>query len=203
MEDRNPLRGRQAEAARNDELVLQAAREVFGEGGFDAPITAVAERAGVGVASLYRRYGSKDELLQHVCLLSMRQNLAAAEEGLRAADAWAGLSGYVSACVGFSAGAFAQVAGRLEATDEMWRLARRVQRCLDELTRRAHASGALRPDATGTDVAWMIEHFSRGFPPSATPQQQHVRRRQLAIALSGLRAPGHEPLPDPAPLAAE
>jgi hypothetical protein len=56
-----PLSGRQAEARRNDGLILEAAREVFVEDP-DAPISAVAERAGVGIGALYRRYASKEEL---------------------------------------------------------------------------------------------------------------------------------------------
>src|ERR671923_381925 len=93
-------RGRQAEARRNDRLVLDAARDVFAEQGFDAPVAAVARRAGVGMGSLYRRYGSKEELLQRLCVVAMEQAIEAAEEALRDADAWAGLARYVRTCVG-------------------------------------------------------------------------------------------------------
>src|SRR5260370_12102862 len=56
--------GRQAQARRNDLAVLEAARDVFSVQGADAPISAVAERAGVGMGTLYRRYGSNAELLR-------------------------------------------------------------------------------------------------------------------------------------------
>jgi AcrR family transcriptional regulator len=57
------LSGRRAQAARNDELILSAARKAFvADPG--APITAVAKRAGVGISALYTRYGSKEELLR-------------------------------------------------------------------------------------------------------------------------------------------
>src|SRR5215471_7372487 len=88
-------RGRQAEARRNDLAVLDAARDVFTVHGADAPISAVAERAGVGMGTLYRRYGSKTELLQRLCVLAMEQALDAAGEALAASDPWAGLSGYI------------------------------------------------------------------------------------------------------------
>lgn len=179
--------------------MLQAAREVFGTSGSSAPIAAVADRPGVGVGTLYRRYGSKEELLQHLCVLSMRQNLDAVRDGLQATHAWAGLCGYISTCVGFSAGAFAPMASEFEATNEMWQLARSVQKHLKQLTRRAHLAGELRPSATATDIALMIEHFSRGFPASPTRQQLAARRRQLAISLSGLRADADVPRPGPAP----
>jgi AcrR family transcriptional regulator len=89
-------RGRYLEAQRNDLLVLQAAREVFATLGADAPVAAVAERAGVGVGSLYRRYGSKTELLQRLCVLAMQEAASAAEVALGAEDAWTGLAGYIS-----------------------------------------------------------------------------------------------------------
>jgi AcrR family transcriptional regulator len=60
------LRGRQAQAAHNDELILQAAREVFLDDP-EAPISAVAERAGVGIGALYHRYASKEDLLRTLC----------------------------------------------------------------------------------------------------------------------------------------
>ena len=63
------VRGRQAEARRNDLVVLEAARDVFTAQGAGAPVSAVAGRAGVGMGTLYRRYGSKTELLQRLCVL--------------------------------------------------------------------------------------------------------------------------------------
>src|SRR5262252_597081 len=60
------LRGRQAQAAHNDELILQAAREVF-LADPTAPISAVAERAGVGIGALYHRYAGKEDLLRTLC----------------------------------------------------------------------------------------------------------------------------------------
>ncbi len=58
----------------------------------DITVSAVAERAGVGIGSLYRRYGSKDDLLRHLCLLAMRQAAAAAADARTVADAWEGLT---------------------------------------------------------------------------------------------------------------
>src|SRR5512135_1181302 len=60
------LSGRRAQAARNDQLILDSARAVF-IADPDAPITAVAKHAGVGISALYSRYGSKEELLRKLC----------------------------------------------------------------------------------------------------------------------------------------
>ena len=131
------VHGRQAEARRNDLVVLAAARDIFTALGADAPISAVAERAGVGMGTLYRRYGSKTELLQHLCVLAMEQAVAAADDALRADDPWAGLAGYIRACVELRSGALAALAGQIETTAEMRELARRSMARLSEIVARA------------------------------------------------------------------
>jgi AcrR family transcriptional regulator len=190
------VHGRQAEARRNDLAVLEAARDVFGTRGTDAPISAVAERAGVGMGTLYRRYGSKNELLQHLCVLAMEQALEAADEALRADDPWAGLAGYVRACVELRSGALASLAGRVETTAEMRRTARRGMTRMAEVVARAHDDGSLRADVTPLDVTWLIEQFSRRAPDPFDPEEErNARSRLVAIALDGLRARPAEALP--------
>src|SRR2546423_12608043 len=73
-------RGRQAEARRNDRAVLDAAREGFAVHGPDASVAQVAAQAGVGMGSLYRRYPTKEALLQHLCRTSMLQQVTVAEQ---------------------------------------------------------------------------------------------------------------------------
>ena len=178
-------RGRQQEAARNDRKVLDAAREVFATQGWDAPVSAVAERAGVGMGSLYRRYGSKTELLQRLCVLAMEQNIAAAEQSLAMDEPWDALSSYVHACVGFSAGAFAPLAGTLPVTDAMMSTAKRSARLRTRLVKRAQASGALRPDVTASDLSCVIEQFSR---PSANPGAPFANPRRAGLVDIARRA---------------
>jgi AcrR family transcriptional regulator len=192
--------GRQAEARRNDLAVLEAARDVFTTQGAGAPVSAVAQRAGVGMGTLYRRYGSKTELLQRLCLLAMEQALAAATAALAAADPWEGLAAYIRACIELRSGALAALAGQIETTGPMRQLARRSQDSARALVARAQASGQLRPDVTALDISWLIEQFSRRAPESLDAgEERNVRARLVAIALDGLRAPGREPLPGHAP----
>lgn len=199
MTTAKPLRGRQAEALRNDRIVLDAARQVFGEHGFRAPITAVAEQAGVGIGTLYRRYGGKQELLQRLCVLSLQQNLDAANAALGADDAWEGLADYIRRCVEFGAGAFAPVAGTISTTDEMRQLARAVRRRVGELASHARSEGSLREDVNAIDILQLVEHFSRASAREVGAGSQPAHARQLAIALSGLRTDGAVPLPAPPP----
>lgn len=192
-------RGRQAEAERNDRLVLEAAREIFATYGASAPIAAVADRAGVGVGSLYRRYGSKTELLRHLCVLAMEQAIDAAENALADNDVWTGLAGYVRACVAFGSGAFAPLAGTFDTTPQMRATSRRIRALAEEMVARAHRDGVLRPDVTALDIAWLVELFSRRGPARRTAEDDDIRRRLLAIALDGLRARDAPPLPGPPP----
>jgi AcrR family transcriptional regulator len=196
-------RGRQAEAKRNDHLVLEAARDVFATLGADAPVAAVAARAGVGVGTLYRRYGSKTELLQRLCVLAMDESIAAAEVALAAPDAWNGLAGYIRACVAFGAGALAPLAGTIETTPAMWAISRRGRALIEQLVDRAQREGLLRADVTALDIAWLIEQFGRRRALRLDDPDWTIRQRLLTIALDGLRAPGTERLPGSPPSAAD
>jgi len=192
------LRGRQAEAARNDLRVLDAAREIFAAHGASATVAAIADRAGVGMGSLYRRYGSKDDLMRRLCILAMEQSLGEAEAGLQADDPLVGLIGYIRGCVALGTGALAPLAGTIDVTAQMVALARRGQRALEALVTRAHETGGLRPDVTALDIAGLVELFGRGGPMTA---DDNDRQRLLAIAVAGLRSETAEPLPAPAPSA--
>lgn len=176
--------------------MLDAAREVIAAQGFDAPVSAIAQRAGVGMGTLYRRYGSKAELLQRLCVLAMEQAIEAAEAGLADEHPWRGLTGYVRACVAFHSGALAPLAGRIETTAEMQETARRSFRLLDRLVERA----PVRPDVTPLDVAWLTELYARTRPRGTRGEDLRVHDRLLAIALDGLRADaGRTPLAGPPP----
>jgi AcrR family transcriptional regulator len=197
-------RGRQAEAAHNDLRLLAAAREVFATMGAGAPVAAVAERAGVGIGSLYRRYGSKDDLLRHLCLLAMRQSIEAAEAALAEPDPWQALAGFVRASVDAGTGSLGPLAGAIETTPAMWQASRRGRELLGQLVGRARSAGAVRADVTPLDIAHLIELFGRRGPAAAEGgAEEAIRQRLLTIALDGLRpGPAATPLPEPAPTVA-
>src|SRR5260370_12655858 len=90
-----PMSGRQAEAARNDQRILDSARAVFvADPG--APITAVAKRAHVGISALYTRYSSKEELLRTLCtdglLIVVKETETALERVRKGEDRWRGFA---------------------------------------------------------------------------------------------------------------
>ena len=180
---RTAVRGRQAEAVANDQRLLDAARDVFATGGHDAPVAAVAEAAGIGVGSLYRRYATREELLADVCLRSMRQMATIARQAR-------GIEEFVQGCVTARCGAFAGVAGTIPVSAEMVEAARESQRLAARLVATAHRHGELRRDVGVVDVLRLVELFARSPYPRDDPQLA----RLLAVALDGLRGPGG-PLP--------
>ena len=122
------LRGRQAQAAHNDELILQAAREVF-LADPEAPVSAVAARAGVGIGALYHRYASKEDLLRTLCRDGQLIYLAEAQRALEGGgDAWAAFTGFLRRIVAASThGLTVRLAGTFEPTAEQMALAEQMR----------------------------------------------------------------------------
>lgn len=115
-----PMSGRRAEAARNDQIILDAARAVF-TANPEAPIAAVAERAGVGISALYRRYGSKEGMLQRLAFDGMKRNNLEVEAALAdQGDAWEAFARFMARAVAIGSGSMSvRFAGSFVSTDEM------------------------------------------------------------------------------------
>lgn len=192
-----PLRGRQAEARRNDRRVLEASREVFAEQGPDASMADIARRAGVGVASLYARYPSKAELVRAISAAGMNAIIDAVEQARRDPDPWHGFTGFMQQCADAGAGGLMQLAGTFEPTDEHIARVRRMHDALDGLLREVKASGTLREEIGPADVYLLLASLRVQHPDTTAAAQ--LRRRYLAVLLAGLRAAPDDPLPGPSP----
>jgi AcrR family transcriptional regulator len=192
------------EAARNDESVLRAAREVLvAEPG--APMSEVARHAGVGVATLYRRYPSKDALVAAVWLDSVRGLEAEARVALDRARTypWGAFVGFMTGSVASGAGALAAaLAGSFTPTDELVTAEQRLGAAVDELLECTQAAGAVRPDITVGDVGLLFEQLHAVRAHDAR-REAMLRRRYLELVLQALRAPGAAPLPGPPPTTGE
>ena len=88
-------RALRADAERNRERVLDAAREVFAEHGLDASTNEIARRAGVGVATLFRRFPTRDDLIAAVFADKMTAYADAIDDALADPDPWHGFCGYI------------------------------------------------------------------------------------------------------------
>lgn len=196
--------GRRAQAERNDRALLRAAREVLAVEGAHASVAAIAARAGVGIGSLYRRYRTKEELFQRLCVIALDDYLRAALEGLERADPWAGLAHYVQTSIALGPGSLAPIAGTIAVTEEMAEKNRRSDEAVQALVDRAHAAGALRADVTAADLELLIEQLAKSPLLDQLAKQgrtdlieaaENARGRINAIALDGLRNPAAPPLP--------
>ena len=89
-------RGRRREADRNDVRLMRAARAAFAELGWDAPVSEIARRAGIGMGSLYRRYPSKEALAQRMRVLAMdRLTEQATAASARHPDPWTAFTAFL------------------------------------------------------------------------------------------------------------
>lgn len=196
-----PLRGRQGEARRNDARIVAAALDVFAED-VTAPMSAVARRAEVGQASLYRRYPSKETLLAEVCERGMTSMGEAARTALTADDPGAALAGFLRWYLDSGTLRLQGLLGSFPPPERLFTLAREVNRAVQALVDRAVAAGAVRPDVTGADLTLIVTQIGT-LDVTDADRTRTLRRRYLALALQGLALTGAETLPGPAPDADE
>ena len=198
-EKSRPLSGRRAQAARNDWRILDAAREVF-VADPHAPISAVAGQAGVGISALYRRYGSKEELLRRLCAEGLRIYIVAAEDALvEGRDPWDAFTEFMRRVVDADTHSLTlRLAGAFTPTDELSREAARAQELGARLLERARAGDAVRPDVETGDISMLLEQLAavRVVDEQRTRQLRH---RYLALVLEALHTPSGSPLAGPPP----
>ncbi|MFL4904787.1 TetR/AcrR family transcriptional regulator [Streptomyces sp. MMS24-I2-30] len=187
-----------ADAVRNRERIVGAAREMFVEHGPDVPLDDIARRAGVGNATVYRNFPDRDALVREVVCSVMDRTARVAEEALaETGDAFAALEGFVhaaaderiSALCPMVSSTFDQDHPDLEAARE------RTERLITEVMDRAKVAGQLRPDVGVGDVTVAVAQLSR--PPAGVGCLSVDRfvHRHLQLFLDGLRAPARSVLP--------
>jgi AcrR family transcriptional regulator len=186
-----PARALRKDAARNRELLLAAAREVFAERGLDASLDDVARRAGVGVGTAYRHFANKYELAGAIFQQEVGVIAALAQAGLAAEDPWDGLVQFLEEMLS------AQTVNRGlrevlmgvhddDLEDEVHDL---LSGPIISLVVRAQESGAVRADADPTDLGMMIIMLCTVADVAAEADPQ-LWRRYLPILLAGLRPDG-------------
>jgi AcrR family transcriptional regulator len=184
------------DARENRNRILAAARAAFAAEGVDVPVEAIADRAGVGMGTLYRRFPTKHDLVQAVIEESLDAFVVAAEEGLAEDDPWTGFTGFVERVLELHVEnrALREVLAGTEHGHARDAVRRRVRPLVRRLIERAHADGSLRPDFAPEDMplvfmtAGRVLEAGRGVAPD-------LWRRYLGLLLDGLRAGGATPLP--------
>ena len=178
------VRGPRRDAVRNRELLLAAARDVFGERGVDASLEEIARRAGLGIGTLYRHFPSRQALID--ALLEERLGAVVALADAAAADPADGLRRFLEAMIDLQARerVLREVLHRSAHAGRVAELRAEVHDALEQLLAHAHAEGALRTDFALSDLALLLWSFGplidAGIPATA-------RRRHLHWMLDGLR----------------
>ena len=181
-------------------MILEAAREVF-LADPKAPIAAVAERAGVGISALYRRYAGKDELLRRLCHDGLRRYIAEAQAAGAEPDGWAAFRDFVERIVDADVHSLTvHLAGTFTPTPEMGVDAVRANQLADALFDRARAG--MRDDVVSSDLVLLLEGCAAIRVPDPV-RTKELRRRYLAVHLDGWSRRDAPPLPGPPPSADE
>jgi AcrR family transcriptional regulator len=178
-------RPKRADARRNYEKVLTAAREAFAEGGESTALEEIARRAGVGIGTLYRHFPNRQALLEALYVDEVEEVCRSAAE-LEDADPWEALSGWLERLIGYIGTKQAlahELLNFLEPDAQLFKICRASLFAAGEpLLRRAQEAGVVRPDAGIAEVIQMVIGIAK-IPAGDPAQNRHI----LRIALDGLR----------------
>jgi len=149
-----PLR---ADAARNAERILRAARDVYGELGPEAPIEAVARRAGVGERTLYRRFPTKRELVRAALDQCIAEGLTPTIEAVReVTDPLEGLAQLIDAAISLGARERNLLTAARNAGSLTPEISTALYDALNDLARRGQQAGIVRADLVPADLPRII-----------------------------------------------
>lgn len=206
LSEQDPAAGEQAErplradARRNRERVLTAARECFAEQGAEAQMDDIARRAKLGVGTLYRHFPDKAALIETFKAERLARIAEMGEEALQAEDPWEGFATWLWRCAELQAsdrglceamaanplpdGVHSDVAHRVGLVDVTARVIARGQ-----------AAGVIRADLRTEDIPLVMCGAGATILAGEGPLGGSWRRH-LAIVLDGMRAPSSSPLPE-------
>ena len=174
--------GARADAARNRERVLRAAREAFAESGYGVPLDEIAARAGVGPGTVYRHFPAKEALFEAVVTARIEDLVADARSRAGSADPGGAFFGYLARIAEESAAKrdlpdAISVGGSLR--DEL-------TAALDLLLRRAQQAGAVRGDVRTPDLIVLLKGM---FASLAGTPDAALRDLVFSVLADGLRPP--------------
>jgi AcrR family transcriptional regulator len=191
--------GLRTDAVRNRERVVAAARRMFIERGLDVPMADIAERAGVGVGTLYRRFPSRDDLIAAIFTSEMRAYADTAEQALSDPDPWQAVAGLLYRVCEWQAedqGFSDILLTPLPQVPEVERQRDRFYYAISAVVERARTAGEIREDVTADDgVLLLIANAAllaatRDVAPDAW-------RRPVKLMISAFRAANTDPMPAP------
>jgi len=195
VEDR-PLR---ADAARNAARILRAARDVYGELGPDAPVEAIARRAGVGERTLYRRFPTKSDLIRAALDQSIAENLTPAIEDARHRDdPVRGLTQLIEVAIGLGARERHLLTAAQRAGSLTLDISDSLDEALNDLVRRGQQAGRIRSELVADDLPRLIAMLYGVL--STMDSNSDGWRRYVALIVDAISTDERRPLPPAAAL---
>ncbi|HWD86038.1 MAG TPA: helix-turn-helix domain-containing protein [Solirubrobacteraceae bacterium] len=178
-------RAKRADAQRNYDSVVQAAREAFAEAGTSTALEDIARRAGVGIGTLYRHFPNRQALLEAVYVGEVQELSRSAEE-FSQLPPWEALAGWLDRFVSYLATKRALANEMLQYVDRSAPLFQECRSLMysagEPLLERAQAAGAVREDVALPDIIQLLMGIAN--LPAAEPE---TVQRLLTVALDGLR----------------
>jgi AcrR family transcriptional regulator len=178
-------RPKRADARRNYEKVLAAAREAFAEGGESTSLEGIARRAGVGIGTLYRHFPNRQALLEALYIGEVEEVCRSAEQ-FADAEPWAALEGWFERLIGYigtKQALFHELLNYLDKDAALFQVCRTsLWEAGEPLLTRAQEAGVVRPDVSIAEVIQMVVGIAK-IPTNDREQTEHMVR----IALDGLR----------------
>jgi AcrR family transcriptional regulator len=190
-----PLR---SDAERNRGRIIAAARIVFARDGLNASMASVAREAGVGIATMFRRFPAKEDLVAAVFADRMDAYADAVAIALEDPDPWHGFIGYIEAACAMQAAdyGFADVLTMTFPTAKALEERRNeAYEAMVELISRAKATGRLREDFDPSDLV-LIHMANAGVVNATGEAAPDAWRRVVALLIQSLETPARGTLPD-------
>jgi AcrR family transcriptional regulator len=186
-----------ADATRNRERIVSAAREAIVEFGPDVALDEVARRAGLGNATLYRHFADRTELIRQVALSVMARTAQRAEDALaEESDAFSALHRFVFEAAEERIGALCpMLSNAFDRRDPQVAVqVERLVRSITAIMERAQRAGQLRGDVAVGDLVVALTQLTRPLPGTGCMTFDRFAHRHLQLFLDGLRAPAHSEL---------
>ncbi len=187
------------DAQRNRARIVSAAQAEFAEHGLDASLEDVAARAGVGIATLYRRFPSRDDLIAASFESRVEAYAAVAQDALATPDGWSGFAMFVEAICAMQAAdrGLQDVLTRTFPNARALELHRaRGFALMLQVIERAQAEGSLRRDLVPEDMVLLLMG-NAGVVQGAGHDAPGASPRFVGLMLDGFRIDGAHPLPEP------
>ncbi len=202
MPSQSPPSELRADAARNRERIIAAAASVFAERGLDAATAEIAQRAGVGEATLFRRFPTKDDLIDAIIGTRMEEVAALADAAASHPDPGAALERFMQDLVKqFSRDrGFFEAAGERCMTDPRFQpLRERALDAVGRLLRGAQDAGAVRGDLAPADISFLAGSALYAMEVAKPGLRDDLWKRYLRVILDGMKPEGASKLRPGAP----